>query len=253
MPPAIWYQLQLISILEESSNTNRYFFNLLSTEPFNFEPGQFLTCDLPIGEKRAQRWRSYSIANADQKNNQIELCISYKAGGLASDYFFNKIKAGDTFNVKGPEGNFILPEDNKLNLFFICTGTGMVPFHSMLQSIEPSNIRYNSIHLIYGTRKTEDIIYQEDMQQWCTHLANFNCHICLSRESVVPESKLENQTYHTGYVHDVYQQILKESRFPVQQNYFMICGWSEMIDQATEKLFLELKFTRDQIKFELYG
>ena len=68
MPPVIWYSLQLKKIIKTTSTCWRFLFDLQSEEVFNYTAGQFLTCDLPTGEKRAQRWRSYSIANANQKN-----------------------------------------------------------------------------------------------------------------------------------------------------------------------------------------
>lgn len=253
MPPVIWYPLQLKKIIKETNNTWRFLFDLHADDVFNYTSGQFLTCDLPTGEKRSQRWRSYSIANCNQKNNEIEFCISYKKDGPASEYFFNQIKIGDIFKCKGPEGNFILPTQGVQQLFMICTGTGLAPFRPMLQELQMRNHDYQSIHLIYGTRTHHDLIYREDISYWNEHLKYFQSHICLSREISTENIFPVGSLYHYGYVHEAYKAILKHSSYPLSDNMFMICGWSEMIDQAVAILFTEWEFSREQIKFELYG
>jgi ferredoxin-NADP reductase len=253
MPPVTWYPLQLKQIIKETNTTWRFFFDLISDEIFNYSAGQFLTCDLPTGEKRAQRWRSYSIANANQKNNEIEFCISYKKDGPASEYLFNQIKKGESFKCKGPEGNFILPAKEYKHLFLICTGTGFAPFRPMLQEIPMNVHRFESIDLIFGTRKKTDLIYQDDITNWNRQIENFQSHICLSREPVSANSQQDGLLYYEGYVHDVYKNILNKKSYPKESCLFMICGWSEMIDQAVLTLFSELGFSREQIRFELYG
>ena len=253
MPPVIWYPLQLKKIIQDTNTTWRFLFDLQYEDVFNYTPGQFLTCDLPTGEKRAQRWRSYSIANANQKNNEIEFCISYKKEGLASEYFFNQIKIGDIFKCKGPEGNFTLQTKNVSHLFMICTGTGIAPFRSMLQELQSIGHEYTSVDLVFGTRKKDDIIYSDDISNWNEQIKNFQSHICLSREQPLENYLPLKSKFHHGYVHEAYKEILKNDSYPISSCLFMLCGWSEMIDQAVQTLFLELGFAREQIRFELYG
>lgn len=253
MPPVIWYPLQLKKISKDSNKCWRFLFDLQSEEVFNYTAGQFLTCDLPTGEKRAQRWRSYSIANANQKNNEIEFCISYKKDGPASEYFFNQLNIGDTFKCKGPEGNFILPTQKMQNLFLICTGTGIAPFRPMLQEMQMHDHEFHSVNLIFGTRKQEDLIYRDDISNWNEQLRNFKSHICLSREQHNNNNEPKGSLYYQGYVHQAYKQILANESFDKSSCLFMICGWSEMIDQAVLTLFSEFDFSREQIRYELYG
>jgi NAD(P)H-flavin reductase len=63
-------------------------------------PGQFITFDLPIGEKRLQRWKSYSIANFIT-DGKIELCVGKLEGGLGSTYLCETVQIGDTLKFKG--------------------------------------------------------------------------------------------------------------------------------------------------------
>ncbi|HEX5625813.1 MAG TPA: FAD-dependent oxidoreductase [Saprospiraceae bacterium] len=253
MPPAIWYPLQLKEIIRETPGTSRFFFELESDDVLSYAPGQFLTCDLPIGEKRAQRWRSYSIANRSNPENEIEFCISNKNGGLASSYFFNQIAIGDRFKVKGPEGSFVLPEEESIRLFMICTGTGMAPFRAMLQEIESKQLGYKAVHLIFGTRREEDILYRDEIEGWAETIPGFQADLCLSRMDSIPQGGSGKIRFHQGYVHQAYEAVLQENDYPKSSCLFMICGWSAMIDEAVAKLFQDRGFTREQIRYELYG
>lgn len=253
MPPVTWYSLQLKKIIKDTDTTWRFLFDIESPGVFNYTAGQFLTCDLPTGEKRTDRWRSYSIANANRQNNEIEFCISYKKKGIASDYFFHHIQIGDKFKCKGPEGNFILPGQKEAHVFLICTGTGLAPFRPMLEEMQLNGHSFQSVHLVFGTRKPDDLIYCADITNWNNSIMNFESHICFSREFPDQLSKIKGSRLHKGYVHDAYKSILKEKSFDKSSCQFMLCGWAAMIDEAVLHLFSELGFSRQQIKFELYG
>ncbi|MEJ7680423.1 MAG: FAD-binding oxidoreductase [Segetibacter sp.] len=76
-----------MKISEETSSTHRFWIQIPEVESFDFIPGQFVTLDLPIHEKKNKRWRSYSIASAPDKTNVIELVIVLLEGG-AGYYLF---------------------------------------------------------------------------------------------------------------------------------------------------------------------
>src|SRR6185295_13408559 len=96
-------------------------------ETFSFKPGQFVTLDLPIHEKPNKRWRSYSIASWPDGSNVFELLIVLLEGGAGTTYIFNEIKEGSELRYRGAQGVFTLPDVIDIDLFFICTGTGIAP------------------------------------------------------------------------------------------------------------------------------
>ena len=67
-----WVEGTLTKIVDETSNTKRFYFEISSLEKFDFIPGQFVTLDLPIHEQKNKRWRSYSIAST--RSNGIIGC-----------------------------------------------------------------------------------------------------------------------------------------------------------------------------------
>lgn len=245
-----WKEGTLIKIVDESPSTKRFWIEIDQGEaPFSFRAGQFVTMDLPIGETRLDRWRSYSIANAPDDSNIIELCIVKLEGGRASKYFFEDITLGQRFKFKGPDGVFTLPQKIDKELVFICTGTGIAPFRSMIYDLINQQEDLPKVHLIFGTRKTESILYQEELEELVQKYPNFKYSVALSREDLSSANTYGFDAYQ-GYVHQVYE---KAYASPSENITFYLCGWSNMVDEAQKKLVEEIGFPKEQVVLELYG
>ena len=79
-----WYDSQITRIEQMTPTTRRFWLATKAEWDFNFQPGQFITLDLPIHEKRLKRWRSYSLAGGPSEKGDLELCIVKLEGGLLS-------------------------------------------------------------------------------------------------------------------------------------------------------------------------
>ncbi|MBK8557147.1 MAG: oxidoreductase [Lewinellaceae bacterium] len=242
--PTLWYNATVSRIEYYAPDVRRFWLSMPDGERLAFRAGQFITLDLPIGDKRLQRWRSYSIASAPdpEGNAALELCIVRSGDGEGTRYLFDEVQEGSNLRFKGPDGAFYLPEALGQDVVMICTGTGIVPFRSMLLDLQQRKFPHQNIHLIFGTRYENGILYQEEMERFKATLPGFQYDIVLSRE---PE-----WDGYQGYVHQVYLEQYAEKRPDVQ---FYICGWSNMIDEAVANLMVKLGYDRTQIHFELYG
>ena len=211
-------------------------------EHFDFTPGQFITFDLPVGEKRLQRWRSYSLASCPDSDNVFELCIVRAQPGLGSRYLFEEVTVGSELKFKGPEGSFVLPPTLHMDIVMICTGTGIAPFRSMISNIRRSGRPHRRIHLIFGTRTEADILYRREFEALQSEMPGFSYDIALSRAPDWPG--------HRGYVHQIYLNEYASARPDV---IFYLCGWSAMVDEATTNLTEKLGYDRGQVRAELFG
>jgi glycine betaine catabolism B len=240
-----WRKGIVKKIEAETYNTSRFWIEIPELEKFDFVPGQFVTLDLPIHEKVNKRWRSYSIASWPDGSNVFELLIVLLEGGAGSSYMFNEIRVGSEISLRGPQGVFVLPADLSTELYFICTGTGIAPFRSMLHYIKLHNLSPKKINLIFGTRTKKDLLYVDEFRQLEKEIPQFNFYPTLSRE------KWEGDT---GYVHAVYERLLNEKKetngLPPAK--FYLCGWRMMIDEAKARL-LAMGYDKSDIHLELYG
>jgi len=254
--PLPWQTGKVIRIENATAATRRFWIELVSGEPFHFEPGQFVTLDLPIHEKPSRRWRSYSIASWPDNSPVFELVIVLLEGGAGTKYLFEEIQVGSELTLRGPLGSFTLPEPIDKDIFLICTGTGIAPFRAMVHHILNHNLPHQDIYLIFGCRRLGDALYQKEMEELELNLAGFQYLPVFSRE--VPENR--EHLIRTGYVHAVFEEICKKKKHLVIPGMepvkylpsFYLCGWKVMIDEAKKRI-VDLEFDRKSIHLELYG
>ena len=238
-----WRTGKVIKIEDASPTTRRFWIQIPELQTFDFKPGQFVTLDLPIHEKRNKRWRSYSIASWPDGTNVIELVIVLLEGGAGSTYLFNEVTEGSELLLRGPQGVFTLPDNIDRDLFLICTGTGVAPFRSMIHYMQLHNISHKNIYLVFGCRRLHDCLYGRELKDLEKEIPNFKYLPTFSRETA------GNGDIRTGYVHTVYEEIITANK---TEGYFYLCGWKNMIDEAKERI-LKLGYDKKDIHLELYG
>ena len=241
--PEPWRTGKFIRIEELTPGTRRFWIQIPEVETFDFKPGQFVTLDLPIHEQKNKRWRSYSIASHPDGTNIIELVIVLLEGGLGTHYLFTEAKEGTDVLLRGPQGVFTLPPLIDKDLFFICTGTGIAPFRSMIHYIHLHQVEHKNIYLIFGCRKLCDTLYGEEMKEMATVVPGLHYVPTYSRENK------ENTEIKHGYVHAIYESILGSEKPEAR---FYLCGWKNMIDDAKKNL-LAMGYDKKSIHLELYG
>jgi ferredoxin-NADP reductase len=248
-----WRTGTVIRITNETDSTRRFWIKVPELESFDFKPGQFVTLDLPIHEKPAKRWRSYSIASWPDGTNVFELVIVLLEGGAGTHYLFNEVAVGSELILRGPQGVFTLPETIDRDLFFICTGTGIAPFRSMAHHIFNHNIPFQNIYLLFGCRKFSDCLYGPELKELEQRMERFQYLPTYSREE-------PGEGHKTGYVHALYETICRDNSCPADESqtasikpaYFYLCGWKNMIDEAKKRI-QDLGYDRKSIHQELYG
>ncbi|HEX6335180.1 MAG TPA: FAD-dependent oxidoreductase [Flavisolibacter sp.] len=241
-----WQKGIISRIEDETYNTRRFWLTIPDIASFDFIPGQFITLDLPIAEKINKRVRSYSIASWPDGSNVIELLIVLLEKGAGSSYLFNEVQVGSELTFRGPQGVFTLPDPIDTDLYFICTGTGIAPFRSMLNHIRLHEVPHRNIYLIFGTRTRQDLLYHKEMRALEQEVEKFE---------YIPTLSREQWEGCTGYVHKIYESLVREkmngSVVPPPSRFYL-CGWKNMIDEAKQRI-IALGYDRKAIHQELYG
>lgn len=234
-----WRTGKVIRIEDETHDTRRFWIQIPELTSFDFTPGQFVTLDLPIHEKPARRWRSYSIASWPDGTNVVELVIVLDKRGAGTPYLFNEIKVGSDLTVRGPQGVFTLRDALQKDLFMICTGTGIAPFRSMIHDIKNKNTPHQNIYLIFGCRTKNTILYYEELTALQKEISSFH---------YIPTLSREHWSGNTGYVHAIYELLCMDKK-PAN---FFLCGWKGMIDEARKRI-AELGYDSKSVHVEIYG
>lgn len=239
---------KLYHIIDETPTTKRFFFEVIDVKKLDFVPGQFISFEFPIHEKQSKRVRHYSIASAPNGNNLFEVVIVKKEGGAGTEWLW-KQDIGVEIPFTGPSGILVMDSNKKKNHIFICTGTGIGPFRSMLWDIYNKQTPTGDLIVIFGTRDKQSMLYVDEMKDLQAKLPQMKYLTILSRELVDGKQ---------GYVHEVYKEIV-DNYFQQMENgtyndlecCFYVCGWKDMVKEARTNL-MDLGFDKKQIKQEIY-
>lgn len=239
MPAPEWQTGTIIDVADLTPSVRSFRIAMNNRAHFNFKPGQFVTLNLPIDDRPGKGWRSYSIASCPDGSNMFELIVVQLRGGQGSGYLFEDGKPGLELQIRGPLGRFVLPEKIERDILFVCTGTGVAPFRSMLQFVRQRAVPHQKLWLIFGSRTQADLLYYEEFLKLEQQLEGF---------SYIPTLSREEWTGRTGYVHPIYEEICAGQ----PDVDFYLCGWRMMIDEAKKRI-AALGYDRKHIHQELYG
>lgn len=237
--PYTFYDSEVLEIIDETESVKRFVLGIPGPVPFSFKAGQFVMLDLPIESRITTR--SYSIASAPGHDSRIELLVVLKPGGAGSEYLFSKVQKGSPLKVSKALGKFCLPDTIDKEICFICTGTGIAPFRSMILDLIHTGRPHKGIHLLFGTRFHKDILYRQEWEESALKLNHFDFTPVLSRETNPPAGTAK------GYVHEVYEELFRDRR----DASFYICGWAEMLREARQRL-ANMGYEKENIHFEPY-
>lgn len=227
--------VEIIDIIDESHRVKRFVLKSIVGQYFQFEPGQFIQIFHP-NLPEFQNTRSYSISSLSD-GNTLELCIALNENGIFTPWLFG-LSVGHQLEISEPQGQFIFKEEYaQFPCVFICTGTGIAPFLSMIN--KALSISNQPVHLVFGNRKFEDVLYREMLENLSLENEKFSFYPVFSQESSA-EFK--------GYVHSVYQDILRDIEGEVR---IFVCGWKDMCLETRQKL-KEMGYNRKQYFFEQY-
>ncbi len=217
MPKPIKFESELLEIRDLTKDVKHFVFS--SPKDFTFEAGQFV--NIAIDKVR----RPYSIASSPELN-KIELCVKLIETGQFTPELF-KLKEEDKIQVIGPMGFFKIKDDKK-DLVFISTGTGVTPFRSMLLN---NNFK-NKITLIAGYKHKEDELYKDEFKKLEKTNKNFEYLVAYSRED-------DNK-----HVQDILVNYINK-----KTDYY-ICGLKEMVFSV--RAMLSENVLKENIFFERY-
>lgn len=210
---------------------------------FKFKPGQFIAMSPHIDDKPSNDWSYYSIASGPNGHNGFDLCVNMEGfREIWPTELDSKYLEGQKVTIKGAAGVFTLPTKIDKDLVFMATGTGVAPFRSMLQHIVREKIPHRAIHLIYGGRYENEILYRDEFEELVRQLPGFTYDVVISRDEQWSGSK--------GRLRDYYMKVYSNRRDDVL---FYLCGWPDMVRDGLKDLIDDLGYNPSQLIYELYS
>ncbi len=101
---------------------------LPACERLQFLAGQYIDILLKDGRRR-----SFSIANAPQSDEALELHVRLVPGGHFTSRVFEAMKERDILRLEGPHGDFFLREESPKPVILLAGGTGFAPIKALVE------------------------------------------------------------------------------------------------------------------------
>lgn len=236
--------VKIADITEETKDTKTFVLipniNAGTKKLAYFKPGQYitLTANIEGGIYNRPYTISCSPKNAIE-DNTYTITIRKRPNGIVSNYFFDKVKIDDEFDISCPSGEFYYERlrDAK-NVIAIAGGNGINPFMSMAEAIV-DGILDIKLTIIYGVKTKEDILFHKRLNE-LSNKNNLIKVVYVLSEEIVPE-------YETGLIS---KEII--DKYLENENSFFVCGslgLYEHMNQILGEYNLPKKYIRHESFF----
>jgi len=211
-------------------------------DQYQFTAGQYLTLQAEVEGQSIRR--AYSLCEAPG-SGALKVGIKRVAGGLFSNFAFDRLAVGDTLEVMPPQGQFTWSKQlGGEALLLVAAGSGITPVLSILQEALADNA-IKQIALLYGNRSAADSMFRDTLLALQElHPNRFQLIEVFSRE------KQDNALF--GRIgKPIVNYMLKSRLADWTFDHYYLCGPEEMIDEVSQTL-KDAGNSKDQIHFELF-
>lgn len=137
------------------------------TRRLRFLAGQYVT--LQAGDNEPI---DYPVASCPCDDRNLQFHVQHMPGNPFTDRVFNGLKSGDTVNILGPRGEFVLREDSPHNLVFIAEDTGFAPIKSLIEHAMALDVA-EKMHLYWLATEGRGHYLSNLCRSWSDALDNF--------------------------------------------------------------------------------
>ncbi|HWD22299.1 MAG TPA: CDP-6-deoxy-delta-3,4-glucoseen reductase [Burkholderiales bacterium] len=208
------------------------YLKLPANERLQFLAGQYVEFLLRDGSRR-----SFSMGNAPQDDELIQLHVRHLPGGQFTDHVFGKMKERDILRFEGPLGTFFLREDSQKPIVFVASGTGFAPIKSIIEHALHKGIA-RPMALYWGGRRPKDLYMNALPQQWATEHAQLFKYVPVISDAL-PE---DGWTGRTGFVHRAVMQDFPD----LSGHQVYACGIPVMVDAARRDFTAQCRLPEDE-------
>jgi NAD(P)H-flavin reductase len=155
----------------------QYNFELIEPYTMEFYAGQYVS--IKVNEQGLRR--SYSISSSPAITHGFELMVDNTPNGVGTNFLRN-LQFGDQIELLVPLGQFILADNSKEEaVVMVATGSGITPFRSMVLDLLQVKQDQRPIHLHWGIRDADHLIWLDEFAQLEDAFSNFRFHPVVSR------------------------------------------------------------------------
>ena len=211
---------------------------------FRFLPGQYITIQKNLEDSLLRR--AYSICSSPD-SGELRVDIKHVDKGRFSNFANHILKEGDTLDVAGPEGRFVLEVDasNQKDYLAIAAGSGITPVISMIKAVL-QNEKDSRFVLIYGSKSGEKTIFKNELDE-LVDSSNGRFQVQFVYSQIISDKALFGRIDAK-----LVKKQLKNKFSGWNFDTYFLCGPEEMIDDS-KSMLIKNGINEDAIKFELFS
>ncbi|MCO4770979.1 MAG: hypothetical protein KDA24_13175 [Deltaproteobacteria bacterium] len=208
-------------------DTLKIAFEPVGAAMFPFHPGQYVSIVLPEDADKGLKkdLRPYSMWNHPDEFEYVVTIAKMVDDGRCTSWL-KTLNEGDPLKILGPLGAFYLRRPLHKRLYFVATGTGVVPLRAMVKDlISTGEIHDRDVTLLFGVRTEADLFGMAEFERWAKEFPRFEFIPTLSRSADGDgwQGARGRVTKH-----------LAEWDFPVEDMQIYFCGNGQMIKDGIE-------------------
>jgi 3-ketosteroid 9alpha-monooxygenase subunit B len=157
-----YHTLTVAQVIDETAEAKSIVFDVPAPlkDAFAYKPGQFLTLRIPCTEEGLLR--CYSLSSAPEIDARLCVTVKRVAGGRASNWICDELRAGTAVDVLPPAGMFV-PKSLDEDVLLLAGGSGITPVLSIAKTVLDKG--KGNVTLVYANRDEKSIIFSEVLRE----------------------------------------------------------------------------------------
>lgn len=155
-------ELVCVMVIPEAPDVKSFCFKTADDSWFRYQPGQFITLALPVGDRPLLR--TYTLSSSPSRPLAISVTVKAQPDSVGSRWMLDNVKVGDTLHAYGPGGIFSFTAYPADKYLFISAGSGVTPMMSMLRWLF-DNGEHTDVSLISCARRPSELIFANEQRR----------------------------------------------------------------------------------------
>ncbi|GAB7528285.1 2Fe-2S iron-sulfur cluster-binding protein [Pseudomonas sp. 3A(2025)] len=218
----------------------------------SFRPGQFVILRLASGTGSTML-RHYSLSADAGDLSRVRISVKREPApvdrpelpaGQGSGYLHDHVQVGDTLDIAGPAGDFVLDEDSPQPVVLLSAGVGITPMLSMLHRLSRDSAR--PVYFIHACEHGAVHAFREEVLALASRRSGIDVHFCYRTPDA--EDHASGAFHSQGLISRETLQAL----LPLDDYDVYLCGPKPFM-QANWRLLRSLGIAKERIHYEFFG
>lgn len=233
--------LECAMVVPETADTVTFTFRAPSGAWFDYQPGQFITLDLPVPGGNIQR--TYTISSSPSRPLSISVTVKAQGDSKGGRWMQEHLRPGMQLKAYGPSGIFHTKCRSDSKYLFISGGSGITPMMAMTTWAWDSG-KMPDIVFVHAARTPSDIIFRQRLEGMADRVPGLQLHFTVDELDPF-------RSWH-GYRGRLHQIMLGLMASDYLEREVYCCG-PEPFMQSVRDMLVALGYDMDRYHQESFG